>query len=194
MWAIVASILLAEIILGGSLDIRNEPVENSPGLYYQHEAQARLYNSEWKIVTYLDLQQASDNVDVVGKYIEATVNFYKKHSNSFWLNLTECRATIRDVTRKLEKLKDMRNLASQLAKTERNAPRTKRGLFNFVGQISHALFGTLDSENEEFFNSKISQLEEEQPGLIKMAEEQMVVVMSTLKSVNRTLHEVTIMS
>jgi hypothetical protein len=89
MWAIVASILLAEIVLGASLDIRNEPVENSPGLYYQHDAQARLYNSEWKIVTCLDLQQASDNVDVTGKYVEATVNFCKKHSNSLWLNLAE---------------------------------------------------------------------------------------------------------
>jgi hypothetical protein len=190
MWAIVASILLSEIVLGGSLDIRNEPIEHSPGLYYQHEAQARLYNSEWKIVTYLDLQQASDNVDVVGKYIEATVDFCNKHSNSLWLNLTECRTTIRDATRKLEGLKGMRSLASQLTKTERNEPRTKRGLFNFVGQISHSLFGTLDSDDEEFFNNKISQLEE-QAGLIKLAREQMVVVKSTLKSVNRTLHEVT---
>jgi hypothetical protein len=84
----------------------------------------------------------------------------------------------------------MRNLASQLIRTEKNAPRSKRGLFNFVGQISHSLFGTLDSENEEFFNSKISQLEE-QAGLIKLTKEQMVVVKSTLKSVNKTLHEIT---
>jgi hypothetical protein len=191
MWAIVASILLGEMVLGGSLDIRNEPVEHSPGLYCQHETQARLYNSEWKIVTYLDLQQASDNVDAAGKYIEATVDFCNKHSNSLWLNLTECRTTIRDATRKLERLKGMRNLASQLTKTERNLPRTKRGLFNFVGQISHSLFGTLDSDDEQFFNNNISQLEEEQAGLVRLAREQMVVVKSTLKSVNRTLNEVT---
>jgi hypothetical protein len=191
MWAIVASIVLTEIVLGGSLDIQNEPTENSPGLYYQYEAQARLYNSEWKIVTYLELQQASDNVDVIGKHIEATIDFCNKRSNSLWLNLTECRTTIRDATRKLQKLKDMRNLALQLIRTEKNAPRTKRGLFDFVGQISHSLFGSLDSENEEFFNSKFSQFEEEHAGLIKLAKEEMVVVKSTLKSVNRTLHEVT---
>jgi hypothetical protein len=75
MWAIVTSILFGETVLGGSLDIRNEPVETSPGLYYQHEAQARLYNSEWKIVSYHELQQASDNVDVVSKHIEATIDF-----------------------------------------------------------------------------------------------------------------------
>jgi hypothetical protein len=86
---------------------------------------------------------------------------------------------------------DMSNLASQLTKTERNVPRTKGGLLNFVGQISHSLFGTVDSDDEEVFNNNISQLEEEQAGLIKLAREQMVVVKSTLKSVTRTLHEVT---
>jgi hypothetical protein len=49
----------------------------------------------------------------------------------------------------------------------------------------------LDSENEEFFNHKISQLEGEQSDLIKLAKEQMVVVKTTLKSVNKTLNDVT---
>jgi hypothetical protein len=68
--------------------------------------------------------------------------------------------------------------------------REKRGLFNFIGQVSHSLFGTLDSENEEFYNQKISQLEGEQADLIKLSREQMVIVKSTLKLVNRTLQYV----
>jgi hypothetical protein len=32
-------------------------------------------------------------------------------------------------------------------------------LFNIVGQVSHALSGVLGSEDEEFYNSKISKLE-----------------------------------
>jgi hypothetical protein len=181
--------LICKITLGGGLDIRNKPIESSPGLYCQHKAEARLYNSEWKIVTCLNLQQASANVDMIGKYINATIDFCKKHNKSLWLNLTECRATIHDATRKLENLKEMRSLVSQLTRTEKNIPQQKRGLFNFVGQISHSLFGVLDSENE-FFNHKISQLEGEQIDLIKLAREQMVVVKSTLKSVNKTLNDV----
>jgi hypothetical protein len=34
--------------------------------------QSELFNNEWGIVTYLNLQQASDNVDVIGKYLGAT--------------------------------------------------------------------------------------------------------------------------
>jgi hypothetical protein len=159
-------------------------------LYYQHETEARLFNSEWKIVTYLSLQQASDNVDVIGKYLGATVDFCGKHDKTLWLNLSECRTTIFDATRQYEKLKGMRNLAHQLTRTETSLVRKKRGLFNFIGQISHSLFGILDSDDEEFFNQKISQLEGDQSDMIKLAKEQMVVVKSTLKSVNRTLNDV----
>jgi hypothetical protein len=82
-------------------DVRVEPIHNSPGLYYQHECEARLYNSEWRVVTYLNLQQASDNIDVVERYIEETTGFCKKHDHFLWLNLTECRTTIGDATRKV---------------------------------------------------------------------------------------------
>jgi hypothetical protein len=52
-------------------------IENSPGLHYQHEGEARLFNSEWKIVTYINLQQASENVDMVEKYIGETIIFLR---------------------------------------------------------------------------------------------------------------------
>jgi hypothetical protein len=54
-------------------DVRVEPFQSSPGLYYQHDAEERLYNSEWKIATYLNLKQVSSNFDIVSRYIERTV-------------------------------------------------------------------------------------------------------------------------
>jgi hypothetical protein len=59
-------------------------VPSSPGLYYQHETEARLFSSEWRTVTYLNLQQVSDKVDVTGKYLGATVDFCKKHDKTLW--------------------------------------------------------------------------------------------------------------
>jgi hypothetical protein len=72
----------------------------------------------------------------------------------------------------------MRNLAHQLTRTENSLVRKKRGLFNFIGQISHSLFGILDSDDEEFFSQKISQLDGDQSDMIKLSKEQMVVVKS----------------
>jgi hypothetical protein len=190
MWTVITTLLIVWLATGRSLDIRNNPVPSSPGLYYQHESEARLSHSEWKIVTYLSLGQASDNVDIIGKYLQATIDFCRKHDKTLWLNLTECRTMIHDATTRLERLKGVRDLAHQLTRTEASLVRRKRGLFNFIGQISRSLFGTMDSDDEEFFSHKITQLEGDQADLIKLAKEQMVIVKSTLKSVNGTLNDV----
>jgi predicted kinase len=79
------------------------------------------------------LQQASDNVDVIGRYLGATTDFCEEHVKKLWLNLSECRTTIFDATRQVEKLKCMKNLAHQLTRTEVSLVRKKRGLFNFIG-------------------------------------------------------------
>jgi hypothetical protein len=50
----------------------------------------------------------------------------------------------------------------------------------------------LDSESEAFYNDKIAQLEEEQLDWLKLIREQTIVVRSTLKSVNKTLHDVSV--
>jgi ATP-dependent 26S proteasome regulatory subunit len=62
------------------------------------------------------------------------------------------------------------------------ARRTRRAGSEFIG--------VLVSGDEEFYNNKITQLEREQSDLIKLSREQMVVVKSTLKSVNKTLNDV----
>jgi hypothetical protein len=163
MWMIFVGALVIGLIEVRTLDVRVEAIPSSSGLYYQHQEEARLCNSEWIVVTYLDLEQASKNLDVVGTYIDLTIGFCKKHDKSLWLNLAECRTTIRDSKRKSENLKGMRDLVSQLTRRETVMHRERRGLFNFIGQVSHSLFGTLDSENEEFCNQKISQLEGDRP-------------------------------
>jgi hypothetical protein len=55
MWTVLAWLLLCVINASQGIDFRNEPVQSSPSLYYQCEGTARLYTSEWKVVTYINL-------------------------------------------------------------------------------------------------------------------------------------------
>jgi hypothetical protein len=84
----------------------------------------------------------------------------------------------------------MRKLVLELTRKEWDTHRQKRGIFNLVGHVAHSLFGMLDSENEEFYNQQIAQLEREQLELLQLIREQTTVVRSTLKSLNKTLHDV----
>jgi hypothetical protein len=51
------------MITTAALDVTLQKYETSPGLYYDHVGEAQLYNTEWKLLTYLDLQEADRNLD-----------------------------------------------------------------------------------------------------------------------------------
>jgi len=63
------------------IDFRNATIQSSPGLQYQREGTAGWYASEWKVVTCLNLQGDSNNIDAQGQHIELTVTFSTNHSN-----------------------------------------------------------------------------------------------------------------
>jgi hypothetical protein len=46
----------------------------SPGLYYDHIG-AQLYNTEWKLLTYIDLREADQNLETVKKYAHLSMEF-----------------------------------------------------------------------------------------------------------------------
>jgi hypothetical protein len=190
MWTLLTIVALSAVPGLGNLDVRVEDIPSAPGLYYEHQAEARLYNSDWKVMTYVDTQQASENLDIIEKYIKLTLGFCKRHDSTLWLNLTSCRTSINEVDRKLDRLKHTHDLVRQITRSDDKNHRQRRGILNFIGRVSHALFSVLDDENESFYNEKISQLETEQTDLIKLAKQQMIVVKSTLKSVNHTLQDV----
>jgi hypothetical protein len=61
--------------------------EKSPGLYYDHIGEAQLYNTEWKLLTYVDLQEVDRNLETIVKYAELSKEFCKKHEQTFWVRI-----------------------------------------------------------------------------------------------------------
>jgi hypothetical protein len=90
VWPLLCLVIKA----GQDFDFQIEPVQNSPGLYYKPVCTARLYSSEWKIVTYLNLQGASDNVEEISKYMDFAVAFCRKHSDLWQPNPTVCNSML----------------------------------------------------------------------------------------------------
>jgi hypothetical protein len=68
--------------------------------------------------------------------------------------------------------------------------RKKRGVLDFVGEISKILFGTLTQADARQYNSHIDQLEREQHEFLHISSEQMTVIKSTINSVNLTMRRI----
>jgi hypothetical protein len=127
-------------------------------------------------------------VKAVRKYIDFTVAFCVKHSSLWQTDPSFCNNLLNTIEK--EMVQEMKGLVLQITRTDSGSHRLKRGIFNIVGYATHSLFGILDSDHETFYNQKISQLEEEQLDWLKLSREQDIVVVSTLRSANRTLQDI----
>jgi len=171
-----------------ALDATLQKFEKSPSLYCDHVGEAQLYNTEWELLTYVNLQEADRSLETVVKYAELSKDFCKKHEHSFWVNFTDRVRTVRYTDRKMKEVEELKMLVRQLTRVEdKDQIRFKRGVFNFVGGISTILFGTVDGNDTSYYAEKVSNLEKEPLEFFSLLKGQVTVVVSTLRSLNSTL-------
>jgi hypothetical protein len=187
LWTIFT--LLTRLRQATAHDATLQSFKESPGLYYDHVGEAQLYNTEWRIVTYVNLQEADQNLESVKKYARLSVDFCKNHEHTYWVNFTDCSKSTRYVDRQVKEVEDFKLFVRQLIgiDDDRENLRFKTGVFNFIGGISKILFGTMDSEDVSYYAEKISNVEKEQTDFLELSKEQITAVKPTLRPMTSTL-------
>jgi hypothetical protein len=123
-----------------------------------------------------------------GKFLE----FCRKIKSKNWYHYTDCIAFDQYTKSKNKYIDGLKDLVAEYLTTDiqNSNRRTKRGVLNFVGDISKILFGTLTQLDARGYNKHISELEKEQKEFLHLAKEQMTVIKTTISSVNSTLLKV----
>jgi hypothetical protein len=68
--------------------------------------------------------------------------------------------------------------------------RKKRGVFNFIGELSKILSGTTDEDNAKYYNEQIKLFEQNSEGMNTLLKQQLTIIRSSLGAVNSSLAEV----
>jgi flagellar basal body-associated protein FliL len=101
-----------------------------------------------------------------------------------WTGCNHFADIARDKFRQVQKAEDL--LLDITDKYSNKRP--KRVVFNFIGEVSKIHFGTLD-DDAKFYNEQIRHLEENSDSLTNLLKQQLIVVKSTLGTVNETLSD-----
>lgn len=157
----------------------------SSGLYYDNVGQVEVYSTTWRIVTYVNLESMTERFQKAERYGRTAVQRCRDTLQQLNVGLIECRLLDQQVTHHVEKITGLQQLIHQLTKHE---TRRRRGVFNFVGQVSKILFGTLDEADATYYKERIDAMEKNSEGLLRLTKEQVAVVRATLAGVNRTVY------
>ena len=186
LWIIIS--LVALLTSTAALDVTLQTFKESPGIYYDYIGEAQLYSTEWRLLTYVNLHEVDQNLEITKKYAQLSVEFCNKHEHTYWINLTDCTKISRYINRQIQEIEELKLLVRQLTRNEEGEQtRFKRGVFNFIRRISKILFGTVDNEDASYYAEKISNLEREQIDFLKLSKEQITMVKSTLRTLNSSL-------
>ncbi|XP_076386044.1 uncharacterized protein LOC100876818 [Megachile rotundata] len=121
--------------------------ETLPTFYLEPLGQLRLFTEEWRVISYLPLE------DLIQQeaHIEEGIRSIRKldigglHNRTIY-QLERCL---------LQARKDRERLFSSVGYELPWSKRVRRGVFNFIGDVSKILFGTMSNEDAEYYNREI---------------------------------------
>jgi len=186
-WITWALGLMCVMEATGDWGYRMEQFEESPGLYYVDKGTVNLYTTMWKTIVYVDLNAENLEVDALGLYI----NHVDRLCNSIEVkNWTGCSQFREAVTDRFRHLRTSEDLLKEIVGKRYGDPRQKRGIMNFIGEISKVLFGTLDENDAEYYDEQIRKFEANSDDTTELLKQQVCVLKTTLGAFNETLGDV----
>ena len=63
-----ASLMLVTCPIILTLHVTVQQFKESPGFYYDHLREVRLYHTEWKVISYINLETVDGNFELVKNY------------------------------------------------------------------------------------------------------------------------------
>jgi hypothetical protein len=85
--------------------------------------------------------------------------------------------------------KGSERLLRELIGEKREPLRKRRGVLNFVGEISKILFGTLGSDDADYYNEQIRHFEENSEDMTSLMKQQLSIVKASLGTFNETVSD-----
>ncbi|XP_068081741.1 uncharacterized protein [Anabrus simplex] len=188
---VVAVMLLGVSIPTSQLDFKMKRYENIAGVYFDYQGEVQLYTVEWKLVTYINLTRLADLFVIARRNLQKTKTLCIQIEKEVHIKCEHEIMLVEQQFQRIQGIKDLIRKITRIETPEGNGKRSKRGLINAIGTIAKTLFGTLDDSDAMYYEGKIKELEQEQLSMIQVAKSQMLVVKSTLQSVNNTLYDIT---
>ena len=126
--------LFVTCLIAIALDVTVQQFKESPGLYFDNIGQAHLYNIEWKVVTYTNLETVDYSFRIVRNYAQMSTDICNRHEHKFWVNFTGCLNNIRQSNRPIKEVSDLKLILRRLTRNgdEFILIHNKRGVFNFI--------------------------------------------------------------
>ncbi|XP_067204288.1 uncharacterized protein [Linepithema humile] len=166
----------------------NQPLTRLAGVYFENLGDLLIFRDHWKFISYVNLAPLEEKEKILKFYAEKIEILCYSRYHMYGNNIT-CsglqeleRIKRRLITLKTERetINDMVGRFDDEIRFNNRGARVKRGVFDFVGQISKILFGTLDSSDANYYNEQIDLVYNNSKQLTELYKKQISIMRSTI--------------
>jgi hypothetical protein len=152
LWLAIVTVVLSLLMLINAATLNNlgysvEKYDKSPGIYYENRGVAVLYTIAWRTIAYVNLNRIDNETLVIRQYVHHVEMLCQMTVVRNW---TGCAHFSTDARERLNHLAKTERLLKEITGQQIGGIRRKRGVFNFVGELSKILFGTMDEDDAKY--------------------------------------------
>lgn len=188
------------LVANAEINYNLTTLKNNPGIYYEKLQDVKFSRSNWKILTFIDIQPFNFN----GTHLHEEINRVNKSCQfedsdhvQYMCTLITGRLRILDVrvttlTQIYDDLIDAMREVEPLTPSDAtitNSIKKRQAAFGFIGSVSRTLFGTLTEDDGKFYDRQINQLFKGQVDLAKLSKEETHIIQHRLSSVSTELND-----
>lgn len=128
-----------------------------------------------RLIVHVDLKETNSEIERVNSLCHAT-------EVRNWTDCNHFREMAKDSFNRI--LKSEEQVVKELIGDGQSLTRKRRGILNFVGEISKILLGTLDNDDAEYYNEQIRRSEDNSEDLTSLMKQQLSIVKASLGTTN----------
>ena len=133
---------------------------------------------------YVNLDQIDNETLMLRQYVHHVEILCQTTAIRNW---TVCAHFGSDTRVRLNQLAKTEGLLKEITGQETRNKRKKRGVFNFIGELSKILFGTVEYDDAKYCNEQMKLFEQNSEDMNTLLRQQLSAVKSSLGAVNNTL-------
>jgi len=168
-----------------------EPTHNvtqvlgTSGVYYENEGALKITNTNWDIMTSMNLSTINNRITGLGEYfgkvVEMCVNVTRK------MTVTRCSDVNTTVLALLDQINE-RIDHYYMIMGDSPGKRDKRAILGFVGDLQKQLYGVLNDEDGARIDAQIFELNASRERAIQISKDQTSVIKSNIDILNTTIN------
>jgi Baculovirus F protein len=156
-----------------------EGITNSSGIFYEHIASTKFYNSHQKLIVYTNISEFNQKQEFIfDTYIKALASCGTNNMDWFF-----CKQILADLKYQVPKLQSKENVVLHLITRRRQ----KRGWINAIGSVFKVLFGTLDASDAEYYDDAIEKVSSDEKNILLLMKDHTQILKSSIMSFNSTV-------